>query len=312
MKVLVTGSTGFVGHAVAAEMVDRGHQVVGVTRTIESALPPGVARFRGDISRVEDLTEALSGVDAVCHLAARTRARESISDPLGFWTTNVGGTLTLLRAMLTVGTTRLVLASTCAVYGQADHQPLDESAPEVPANPYGESKLAADRSVLDVAATGAIGAVILRPCNAAGASHGRTDHDTSRLIPGVVAALRSPSAEVVIDGDGDSIRDFVHVADVADAFALSLDSCSPGTVRTYNIGSERKTSVLDVIEVAERASGNVIRRRHGPEAPGPRELRADSSRIRAELGWRPRRSSLERILGDVLDADRRAARDRAL
>ena len=299
MNVLVTGATGFVGYAVAAYLVDQGHTVVGLARSDDAALPPGVTRALGDIRTIDVLTDVLTNVDAVCHLAARTRARESKIEPLGYWRTNVDGTLTVLDAMLATGTRRLVVGSTCAVYGEADQQPIDEDAPEHPSNPYGSSKLAADNAVADVASTGAIGAVRLRPCNVAGALAGKTDHDQSRLIPRMLAVQLDTAPELVINGDGDAIRDFVHVADVATAFALALDACEPGTTHTYNIGSGQRTSVLNVLHAVERVTGRPVRRRHAPAVPEPRELRADSAAIRTALGWQPDSSSLDQIVGDA-------------
>jgi UDP-glucose 4-epimerase len=105
------------------------------------------------------LTSALAAVDGVCHLAGRTRVRESLIDPLGYWQANVRGTLALLGAMLAAETKRLVLASTCVVYGEHADQPIRETAPTAPSSPYGHSKLAADHAAADLAATGALGAI---------------------------------------------------------------------------------------------------------------------------------------------------------
>src|SRR5262245_42259503 len=118
MKVLVTGATGFVGYAVAALLVEQGHEVAGLTRSDTAALPRGVRRVRGDLTRADTLVGALAAVDGVCHLAGRTRVRESWTDPLGYWQANAAGTVSLLGAMLAAGTTRLVLASSCSVYGE--------------------------------------------------------------------------------------------------------------------------------------------------------------------------------------------------
>lgn len=302
MKVLVTGATGFVGFAVAARLVEQGHTVAGLTRSETSALPSGVTRVRGDLTDAPDLDALLADVEGVCHLAALTQARESLREPITYWRTNVGGTLALLDAMLTAGTKRLVVASTCAVYGEAEHQPITETAPELPTNPYATSKLAADQAVSDVAATGALGATTLRPCNVAGAVAGKTDPDETRLIPRMLAVQQDRAPELVINGDGAAIRDFVHVADVAAAFSLALDACEPGTIHTYNIGSGRRTSVLDVLHAVERVTGRPVARRHAPAASEPQELRADGTLITETLGWHPRRSGLDDIVRDAWTA----------
>jgi UDP-glucose 4-epimerase len=301
MRVLVTGASGFVGYTVATLLSQRGHQVAGLTRSATSTLPDGVQRAHGDLSP-EGLLAALDGVDGVCHLAARTRVRESRADPLGYWQTNVGGTLALLHAMNATGTRRLVLASTCGVYGDQTSQPINENAPTAPTSPYGISKLAADNAAMDLASTGAIGAISLRAFNIAGALPGHPDLDETRLIPRMMAVQRGTASELVVNGNGDAIRDFVHVADMAEAFALALDACEPGTARAYNIGSGRPTHVRDVISTVEQVTGRPVARQHVPPAAEPLELLADSKAIQTDLGWSPRRSELRQIIEDAWSA----------
>jgi UDP-glucose 4-epimerase len=228
--------------------------------------------------------------------------RESRTDPLGYWQTNVGGTLALLHAMNATGTRRLVLASTCGVYGDQAGQPINESAPTAPTSPYGTSKLAADNAAMDLAGAGAIGAISLRAFNISGALPGHPDPDETRLIPRMMAVQRRTAPELVVNGDGDAIRDFVHVADMAQAFALALDACELGAARVYNIGSGRATRVRDVISMVEQVTGQPVARRHVPPAPEPQELLADSKAIQADLGWNPRRSDLREIIEDAWTA----------
>ena len=302
MKVLVTGATGFVGYAVAALLAEQGHEVAGLTRSDTAVLPRGVRRVCGDLTRANTLVGALMAVDGVCHLAGRTRVRESWTDPLGYWQANVGGALTLLGAMLAAGTKRLVLASSCSVYGDRADQPISETAYTAPSNPYGHSKLAADHAATDLAATGALGAVSLRAFNIAGALPRHPDLDQTRLIPRLLAVQQGTAPELVVNGDGSAIRDFVHVADMATAFALALQTCEPGTTRTYNIGSGRATRVRDVISTVEIVTGRPVPRRYAPAALEPQELLADSTLIRNELGWRPERSNLHDIITDAWGA----------
>jgi UDP-glucose 4-epimerase len=298
MRVLVTGASGFVGYAVATLLTQRGHDVIGLTRSATSTLPQHVERVHGDLSN-ETLHATLENVEGVCHLAARTRVRESRTDPLGYWQTNVGGTLALLHAMNATGTQRLVLASTCGVYGDQTTQPINESASTAPTSPYGTSKLAADNAAMDLADTGAIGAFSLRAFNIAGALPGHPDPDETRLVPRMMAVQRGTAPELVVNGDGDAIRDFVHVADMAEAFALALDACEPGAARVYNIGSGRPIRVRDVISMVEQVTGRPVARRHVPAAAEPQELLADSKAIHADLGWNPRRSDLREIIEDA-------------
>lgn len=302
MKVLVTGATGFVGYAVAALLIEQGHEVAGLTRSDSSPLPTGVHRIRGDLSAPETLPNAVAQVDGVCHLAGRTRVRESRTDPVGYWRVNVGGTLALLGALAGAAGTRLVLASTCGVYGDQSAQPIKETSPTQPNSPYGTSKLAADQAVADLAATGVIGAISLRAFNIAGALPHHPDRDQTRLIPRLLAVQQQRAPELVINGDGSAVRDFVHVADMAAAFVLALHACQPGTWRPYNVGSGRASAVGEVIHTVETVTGRPVTRRHTAAAPEPHRLLADSTLIRAELGWAPHRSSLEEIITDAWTA----------
>ena len=302
MKVLVTGAAGFVGYAVAALLIEQGHQVTGLTRSTTSPLPTGVQRLHGDLRTPETLAPALADVDGVCHLAGLTKVRESRTKPVDYWRTNVGGTLTILQRLADARGSRVVVASTCTVYGQQAAQPISETAALAPSSPYATSKLAADQAAADLAATGAIGAVSLRAFNVAGALPHHPDRDTTRLIPQLLAVQRGRAPELVINGDGTAVRDFVHVADMAAAFTLALHACEPGTWRAYNVGSGHPSTVHDVITAAETVTGQPVPRRHAAAADEPATLLADSTRIRTEVGWRPQKSSLPEIIADAWTA----------
>jgi UDP-glucose 4-epimerase len=243
MRVLVTGGTGFVGYGVAAALDSAGHDVVALTRSVRP-LPGGVRRAAGDLLDAASVAEVVKAErpEAVCHLAALARVRDSRADPLGYWRTNVGGTLALLDALAAQEEpARLVAASTCAVYGENVPQPITEAQVPQPTYPYGSTKLAADRAIADLAATGAIGAVSLRAFTIAGAIGGHADPDTSRLIPKIVAVARGKAPELAVNGDGTVVRDYLHVADMADAFVRALDACTPGTWTAYNVGSGNRS-----------------------------------------------------------------------
>jgi len=299
MRVLVTGASGFVGYAVASLLVEEGHEVIAFTRTDTSDLPAGVTPAVGDLRDGDSIPRALAGVEGVCHLAGLATVRESFERPLDYWRTNVGGTLAVLAGLSgSEMPARVVLASTCAVYGPQAVQPMSEATPLDPTSPYGTSKLAADRATADLAATGAIGAISLRAVNIAGAVRGRPDLDESRLIPKLLAVQQGRAPELVVNGDGSAVRDFVHVADMAAAFSLALEHCEPGSWRAFNVGSGRRTTVNDVIEAAESVTGRPVPVRRRPAANEPREVLADSTRIRSELGWEAKNSDLREIVGD--------------
>jgi UDP-glucose 4-epimerase len=305
MRVLVTGATGFLGRAVVGQLTMAGHSVVGFARTPR---PCGCELLTGDILDQAALNHAMEGVDAVCHLAALTPVRQSFEEPLRYFRVNVTGTLNLLDAMRAEvrrnpRTVRLVFASTGAVYGTPKTQPITEAQQPAPGSPYAASKLAAEAAVGYEALLGAISAATLRTFNVAGAADGYGDPDTSRIIPKTLLVAAGQADRLKVNGDGSAIREYTHVADMARACVLSLDS-SVGSAghRTYNVGSGTCVSVREVIETTERVTGRPVPVHWGPSANEPPELRADSSRIRAELGWQPARSDLETIISDAWHA----------
>ncbi len=300
MRVLVTGAAGFVGYVVAALLIEHGHHVIGLTRSRASALPVGVQRLEGDLRTPETLPIALAEVDGVCHLAGLTKVRESRSDPVGYWRTNVGGTLTILDRLPGARAGRIVVASTCVIYEQAE-QPISETAAVAPSSVRHQQARCRPGSRA-LAATGAIGAISLRAFNVAGALPGHPDRDTTRLIPQILAVQQGRTPELVVNGDGTAVRDFVHVADMANAFVLALHACEPGAWRAYNVGSGHPSTVHDVIATTETVTGRPVPRRHTTAAHEPATLLADSTRIRSELGWRPERSSLSEIIADAWTA----------
>ncbi|PVZ09016.1 NAD-dependent epimerase/dehydratase family protein [Actinomycetospora cinnamomea] len=282
MRVAVTGAGGFVGRAVVSALVAAGHEVVGLVRS-----HPAAGMRIADLDRPASLADALAGVDGVCHLGAVVRVRASLTDPLGTWRTNLGGTLAVLEAL--PRGTRLVLASTAAVGdGLPDH-------------PYGSSKLAAEWAVRDAAPARGLGAVVLRLANVAGPG----DADPTRLVPAILGAALE-GTEFTVNGDGSAVRDLVHVADVAEAFVAALGAAEPGRHRTLPIGSGRPVAVRDVIAAAERATGRPVAVRHREAAPEPQAVVVDPVPARDELGWVPRRSAIDRIVGDAW-AERAAA-----
>ncbi|AEH08721.1 MULTISPECIES: NAD-dependent epimerase/dehydratase family protein [Protofrankia] len=311
MRVLVTGAAGFVGGAVTDTLAAAGHQVTSLVRSGRSCPPfaPGVEVVAADLVDFHELELARldRGFDAVCHLAALTRVRESRYDPLRYFAVNVTGTANLLR-LLERGTKAagtapvVVLGSTCAVYGTPEIQPIPESTPPAPTHPYGASKLAAEQLVVHQAATGGIGAVVLRSFNVAGAAGRHADNDQSRIIPAALAVAAGRCESFGVNGDGAVIREYVHVADMAEAYLAALDAVRPGHSRIFNVGTGLGVSVIDVLDAVERVTGRAVQRVHRPPAAEPPVLVADSRRIRAELGWQGSRSTIDRIVADAWDA----------
>jgi UDP-glucose 4-epimerase len=295
MRVLVTGGLGFVGRAVAFELVAAGHRVAVLTRRGDATPPGGTELVEGDVRDRARLVEVMAAgrYDGVAHLAALTRARDSLADPLTYLDVNVGGTLNLLTAF-TAG--RLAFASSSVVYGSCTGA-LREDLPTRPESPYGASKVAAEQLVAAVAATGDLSAVVLRCFNVAGAVDGYTDTDPTRIVPNVLRAARGELPRFAVNGDGSAVREFTHVRDVAAAFRLALED--ERATGTYNVGTGQGVAVRDVIAVAEQVTGRTVPVEHLPPRPEPHTLISDPGRLSGELGWRPTHSALSEILSSA-------------
>ncbi|MFJ1564612.1 NAD-dependent epimerase/dehydratase family protein [Streptomyces erythrochromogenes] len=304
MRVLVTGAYGFVGNAVVRRLAEAGHEVVALThRPADTHLPelPVSQIFRGDIRDGKALAAALDGVEGVCHLAALTRVRDSFDSPEEYQEVNAGGTVVLLDALAAVSpglTPRVILGSTAAVYGAPERQPIGEDTVPAPSNPYGVSKLAADDALRTRAEAGEVEAVSLRCFNISGAVSGVGDADESRIIPKAVAVAADRYPHLEMNGDGDAVRDFVHVDDVARAYVLALEARTSAPYRVYNVGATA-ASMREIVATVERVTGRPVPVVHRSPQPEPPRLVADISRITTDLGWKPEQSSLERLVADA-------------
>lgn len=308
MRVLVTGAFGYVGNAVARSLSHGGHQVTAMTSRPGAVWSgPQASVVVADLRDKASLRAVVDGADAVVHLAALTRVRESFERPDDYAAVNARGTANLIDALAEA---RLVVpfvhASTAAIYGTPEVQPISEDADEAPTNPYGETKLAADIAVRVASLNGQLAGVSIRAFNIAGAVERHGDPDLTRIIPKAVAVAAGRFDEVTVNGDGSAIRDYVHVADLATAITLALSAAQPGQFNVYNVGATPAT-VAEIIGVARAVTGAAIPARHNPPAPEAPELRANTSRIRAQLGWQPTRSTLHRIVSDAWDAERSGA-----
>ncbi len=305
MRVLVTGGAGYIGSVIAARLLAGGHEVVvydDLSRGHVDAVPAGAGLERGDIRDEACVTAALrtSGAEAIVHMAALAEVAESVAQPERYAAVNVAGTATVVRAAGRSGVARLVFSSTAAVYGDPGRVPIVEDDPLVPANPYGETKLAGERLLRDAAP--GLAAVALRYFNACGADGARgEDHDPeSHLIPlALRAAADGASFRVFGDDyptpDGTCVRDYVHVADLADAHVLALERL-PDVPPALNLGTGSGDSVLTVLETVELVTGRSLRRTTAPRRPGdPPALVASNDRARAALGWTPRHTLADAV-----------------
>jgi UDP-glucose-4-epimerase GalE len=312
--VLVTGGAGYIGsHAVKA-LGRAGYRVVIYDNLSAGhrAAALGAPLIEGDIGDVDAVRRALrdSGASAVMHFAAWLSVGDSMRDPGGYYRNNVIGTLGTLEAMAAEGCRAFIFSSTCAVYGEPVEVPLTETHQTAPINPYGQTKLAIEHALPHFERAYGICSVRLRYFNAAGADpDGELGEDHSpeiHIIPRVFeAATGGPPIEVFGDDyptpDGTCLRDYIHVSDLADAHLRALARLERGGgSATYNVGTERPSSVIDVIASVRRVTGLEVTPRIGPRRAGdPAVLYASATRIREELGWVPARPNLDTIVADA-------------
>lgn len=313
MKVLVTGGAGYVGSVSVEALLAAGHEAVVLddfSTGHHGALPSPSIAHEGSLLEgpfVRDLLER-QRVDAILHCAAHSLVGESIADPAGYFRANVGGGMTLLDAMRAAGVRRLVFSSSAAVYGDPGDAPVIEDAPLRPISPYGETKRVFEAMLRWYGEAYGLRSVSLRYFNAAGASaRNGEDHDPeTHLIPTMLgAAIGRGSLMLYGDdyptADGTAIRDYIHVADLADAHLLALEATASGSgAEAYNLGSGRGFSVREVLAAGEAVVGRPIPHQVGPRRAGdPAVLVASAERARSALGWRPRRGSLEEMIGSA-------------
>ncbi len=312
MKLLVTGGAGYVGSVVASQLVEAAHETVvldNLSKGHEEAVPGGARLVMGDLMDRAFVGETLAqGFDGVLHFAALSLVGESVEEPERYYRNNVCGTLNLLEGMREAGVPRIVFSSTAAVYGEPREVPIPETAPTVPTNPYGASKLAVDGMIGAVARARGLAATSLRYFNVAGAGgrFGEDHHPETHLIPLVLQAAAGTREAVKLFGtdyptrDGTAVRDYIHVEDLGRAHLLALEAARPGEHRVYNLGNGAGFSVLEVVEAARRVTGRRIEAVEAPRRAGdPPALVASSDKIRNELSWKPEKFELETMISDA-------------
>lgn len=308
-KYLVTGGAGYVGSVVAAHLLQAGHEVTvldDLSTGHREGIPAGARFVEG---RIQDAAKWLDpSYDAVLHFAAFSQVGESVADPEKYWRNNVGGTMDLLAAMRDAGVRTLVFSSTAATYGEPKSTPLTESAETAPTSPYGASKLAVDHMISGEAAAHGLAAVSLRYFNVAGAygSCGERHDPESHLIPLVLQVAQGKREAISVYGedyptpDGTCVRDYIHVADLAEAHLLALDAARAGEHLICNLGNGNGFSVREVIETVRKVTGHRVPEIAAPRRAGdPAVLVASAQTAVDRLGWRPSRTDLAGIVADA-------------
>ncbi|KUM69633.1 UDP-glucose 4-epimerase GalE [Streptomyces griseorubiginosus] len=319
MKYLVTGGAGYVGGVVAQHLIEAGHEVVvldNLSTGFREGVPAGASFIEGDIRDAAKWLD--SSYDGVLHFAAFSQVGESVVKPEKYWDNNVGGTMALLGAMREAGVKKLVFSSTAATYGEPEEVPIVESAPTRPTNPYGASKLAVDFMITSEANAHGLGAVSLRYFNVAGAygNQGERHDPESHLIPLILQVAQGRREAISVFGedyptpDGTCVRDYIHVADLADAHLLALKAAEPGEHLICNLGNGEGFSVRQVIETVRRVTGHPIPEIVAPRRGGdPATLVASAATAREKLGWNPTRADLAGIVADAWEFAQHIAKE---
>ena len=310
MNIFVTGGAGYIGSICVEQLLDRGHSVTvfdNLTEGHRRAVDPRATLVEGDLNVPDSIGAAIAAVrpDAVMHFAANALVGESMTNPSKYFHNNVGGGLNLLDAMIAHGVKRLVFSSTCATFGPPERLPMDETLPQHPINPYGESKLMFEQILKWYDTIHGLKFVALRYFNAAGATgnYGEDHRIETHLIPNIlkVALGQKKSAEIFgadyETPDGTCVRDYIHIVDLAQAHILALDVEKSAF---YNLGTGGGNSVAEVIACCRRVTGHAIPVVEKPRRPGdPPRLIAASGKIQQELGWQPKYQSLDDIIGSA-------------
>lgn len=305
MNFLITGAAGFLGSALANQLAREGHLVRGIDN-LSSGEPQvlfdDVHFTRGDVNDRPKLWTLLQDIDCVYHLAARVLVAESLLYPREYTDANVGGTVSLMEAMRDVGVRRVVFASSGAVYGDQQEQPLREDASPFPHSPYAVSKLAAEYYVRTIGALWGIETVCLRIFNA----YGPGQHLPPSHPPVVANWLRQAvrGGSLVVHGDGNQTRDFIHVSDVVRALVAA--ATAPGVdQRVINVGSGQETRMRDLAEMILEITGRRGETLYTPHnAAGVSRMCADTQLAAKLLGFTVR-MPLEKGLKQTLKEDAR-------
>ena len=312
-RLLVTGGAGYIGSHVLRALLRAGHEAVVVDdlRAGRADFAQGAALVVADIGDREAMARLFrehGPIDGVLHLAASLSVAESVAKPLLYYRNNVVGSANLLGECLAHGVRAFVLSSSAATYGHPEQQPITESTPQQPINPYGASKWMVERMLADVERAHGLRWTALRYFNACGADPdggiGESHEPEIHLIPVALEAAAGLRPKLALYGtdyptpDGSCVRDFVHVTDLGDAHVRAIEALlSGGPGGGYNLGTGIGRSNREVIEGVGRAIGRPVPFEEAPRRPGdPPILVADASRFMRDFGWQPRHSDLDTIV----------------
>ena len=316
MAILITGGAGYIGSVTVERLLAKGEQVVvldDLAHGHRAAIPRDIPFYQGKTGDRELIARIAQehAIESCIHFAALIEVGESVLDPARYFENNVGHGTALMGALVQAGVRRVVFSSTAAVYGDPEEIPITEESRKWPKNPYGWSKLLMERLLDAYDPAYGMKFVALRYFNAAGATErcGEDHRPESHLIPNVLAAALGKQQAIRVFGnnyptpDGTPIRDYIHVADLADAHIRALEHLRSGGASDFlNLGTGSGYSVLQVIECARKVTGRDIAARvEPPRAGDPARLIAHPSKAKSVLNWQAASSGLDAILRSAWD-----------
>ena len=312
---LIVGGAGYIGSHINKELNKQGYQTVvfdNLSKGHKESVKWGEF-FEGDLANVEDIRGVFKKypIEAVLHFAAFIEVGESVKDPQKYYKNNVANTLNLFQVMLENNVKKLIFSSTAATFGNPEYTPIDEKHSQFPINPYGMAKLMVEKVMTDYDTAYGVKYIALRYFNACGADLeteiGENHIPESHLIPLILDAALGKRDDIKIFGtdyptpDGTCVRDYVHVADLAQAHILALKKLiDGGESDQFNLGNGKGFSVKEVIDMAKKVTGvdfkvTEVERRAGD----PPILVADSKKAKEILGWNPQYADLETIVSSA-------------
>ena len=321
MKILVTGGAGYIGSHVVKMLGESGHQIL-VYDNLSTGHDWAVLHGElvvGDLGDTALLARTVDRFlpDAVMHFAAFIQVEESVREPLKYYQNNTANALNLLKVVGSAGVRNFIFSSTAAVYGIPEHNPVNEDTPFMPINPYGMSKVMVEHILKDFSSASGLRYVSLRYFNVAGADPdgkiGQAYKNATHLITRALKAAKGELPKLSIFGtdyptsDGTCIRDYIHVNDLADAHIAALEFlAAKGRSRIFNCGYGHGYSVREIVNTSKKVTGiDFPIEESGRRAGDPPALVADSSRIRAELGWKPRHNDIDFIIRTAWEWERK-------
>lgn len=317
MKILIVGGAGYIGSHVAKKLLSQNHQITifdNFSTGLKENIQAGSALIEGDITDYNQILEALSGQEAVIHLAALKAVGESMISPEKYSRNNLVGTLNLLNAMCEQDVRKIIFSSSAAVYGEPTYLPIDENHPTSPMNYYGFTKLEIERILVWYSQLKNIRFAILRYFNAVGYNHegaiSGLEKNPQNLIPIIMETLTGQREKMTVFGDdyptadGTCVRDYIHVDDLAEGHAQALNYLiDQKQDLLVNLGTGKGVSVREIIDETEKQTGQKIRVEIGPRRMGdPAVLYANNQLAKNLIGFEPKYSDLTTIIATTLDA----------